>query len=36
MHFSAASVERGAYKLNRQYKVAENPDVTGTTSVRLA
>lgn len=36
MHFSAASVERGAYVLNRQYKVAENSDVTGTTSVRLA
>ena len=27
MHFSAASVERGAYVLNRQYKVAENSDV---------
>ncbi|OUU28342.1 MAG: hypothetical protein CBB97_04700 [Candidatus Endolissoclinum sp. TMED37] len=36
MHFSAASVERGAYRLTRSYKVAENSDVTGTTSVRLA
>ena len=36
MHFSAASVERGAYRLTRAYKVAENSDVTGTTSVRLA
>jgi hypothetical protein len=36
MHFSAASVERGAYRLTRSYKVAENSDVTGTTTVRLA
>ncbi len=36
MHFSAASVERGAYILTRSYNVADNSSVTGTTSVRLA
>jgi hypothetical protein len=36
MHFSAASVERGAYQLTRAYKVADNSSVTGTTGVRLA
>lgn len=36
MHFSAASAERGAYRLTRAYKVADSSSVTGTTSVRLA
>ena len=36
MHFSAASVERGAFQLTRAYKVADNSSVTGTTGVRLA
>ena len=36
MHFSAASVERGAYILKRSYNVADTSSVTGTTAVRLS
>tara|TARA_A200000159_G_C7336507_1_gene345292 strand:- start:1710 stop:3566 length:1857 start_codon:yes stop_codon:yes gene_type:complete len=36
MHFSAASAERGAYRLTRSYSVADSSSVTGTTAVRLA